>query len=63
MRNPHTWRNQLFDKLPGKLKPLSYTSYQLLSVMKFDANEISHPIFPHPVVEEKLWEDRRREPR
>lgn len=54
-------RNQLFDKLPGKLKQLSYTSYQLLSVMKFDANEISHSIFFLPVLAEKLWEGTRSE--
>lgn len=61
MRDPHALRNQLFDKLPGKLKQLSYTSYQLLSVMKFDANEISHSIFFLPVLAEKLWEGTRSE--
>lgn len=63
MRDPHALWNQLFDKLPSKLKQLSYTSYQLLSVTKSDTNEISHLVFPCSILKEKLWEDSRSEPR
>lgn len=62
-RDPHALWNPLFDKLPSKLKQLSYTSYQLLSVTKSDTNEISHLVFPCSILKEKLWEDSRSEPR
>lgn len=61
----HALMKQEFHKLIGKLKQSSYISYQLLAVMKFDANEIGHPTFCllsfFPSLAGKLQEGTKRE--